>query len=331
MRGKEECIMGAFCAKCGGPLLPDGTCPKCSSPFQAAGDLGGGMSEKRPAAPAPATARPEPPKPAAAPRPAAPRPAASKPETKGKKAAAPRAERRPEKKKGRGGKRIGLLILTLALVAAATVGVVYFIMNRAGKPQGAANADAQEPAGTGKVEIDRDAIKNEPPEGEATLPELDVDAYFKKLGEIESVDSADAQRTESETMRDLAARGFGEQPITVLYASDGSVLDEEKEISKDSGDAHPVYETVYVTEKGAVWRITVTNGELRAEPVTFIQDSGWKTPVALSEHETMFFNDTATTEIYTILPDPDAYVLKTVERIDAEFLEDLTAGEVRGL
>ena len=37
MRGKEECIMGAFCAKCGGPLLPDGTCPKCSSPFQAAG------------------------------------------------------------------------------------------------------------------------------------------------------------------------------------------------------------------------------------------------------------------------------------------------------
>ena len=228
MRGKEECIMGAFCAKCGGPLLPDGTCPKCSSPFQAAGDLGGGMSEKRPASPAPAPARPaaprpEPPKPAAAPRPAAPKPAApkpaaSKPETKGKKAkAAPRAERSPEKKKGRGGKRIGLLILTLALVAAATVGVVYFLMNRAGKPQGAANADAQEPAGTGKVEIDRDAIKNEPPEGEATLPELDVDAYFKKLGEIESVDSADAQRTESETMRDLAARGFGEQPMAPCW------------------------------------------------------------------------------------------------------------------
>ena len=55
------------------------------------------------------------------------------------------------------------------------------------------------------------------------------------------------------------------------------------------------------------------------------------TPVALSEHETMQCYDPTTNRFYTILPDPDAYVLKTVERIDAEFLEDLTAGEVRGL
>ena len=312
--------MGAFCGKCGGPLNENGVCPRCASPFSAAGDLGGASTPPKPAPAAPTA-------PTSAPRPAEP--------VEPKRAAAPKsanpAKSGGKKKKKKGGKRVAIFILVLALVAALVIGGIYLLVKHVIKG-GGKNA-AEMAAASAPVEIDYSSLNNEPPEGELEPIELDVAQYFGDIGEVEAViDAKDAEAlSEEEAIHSLAARGFTEQPVIAYYTEDGAPLDEETEASGDSFAVHPVYETYYFTEDGAVWRITLTNGAIQAVPVSFMQDGNWSVPVMLAETESIMCYDPSSNSFYRVVPDDAVYDLKSVERIDAQFLEDLSAGEVRGL
>ena len=166
---------------------------------------------------------------------------------------------------------------------------------------------------------------------EVTPP--DADAYFASnsniISEISATDS-DAVFTEAEACDILAARGFGEYPITTEYSMEGEYF-EAAEISDSSSTEHPIYQTYYVTENEDIWTIFIINGTIMANPVSYNVQSDFDVQTILSESNTVMSYDSTTNKFYETIPKESELRVKTVSRIAAGVLDELSIGAIDGL
>ena len=222
-------------------------------------------------------------------------------------------------------KRVFVLVLILALIAALAVGYLYLVLGRAVKPDGGAGAN--DTAASAAPASDEPA--SAAPEETEQLPQIDPDTYYAEIGEVLSVTEtakSDAVQTEKDVTAELRARGFTEK-ITTSYAMGGKFLDEAA-VSADSTDRHPVYEMYFTSSEKVLWLISEVNGVIMAQPLTYLNDNP-DSPVLLAEGESVTAYDSASDSFYELVP--SRYTLKTVDRIDFETLDGLTLREVEQL
>lgn len=164
---------------------------------------------------------------------------------------------------------------------------------------------------------------------EADLTEILV--YYSDLGKVvSSVSVRDAQNVpaEEQLCLDLSARGFSQQPVTYTHSSDGTYLG-ETEIDAPSSDKHPNYETYYTTESGEVWLVFVINDVIMANPLSYNLSGEAKTFTLLSEKDTIASYDSETNYFFELLPHAQTAKVITVDRIDAQTLENMTVEVIR--
>lgn len=161
----------------------------------------------------------------------------------------------------------------------------------------------------------------------------DADDFYKQNSQIVSqvnVINSDDVQTETEICNNLAKRGFEDYPVATEYSMGGDYF-EATTISKTSSEKHPIYQTNYVTSNGEVWTIFVINGSVMANPVSYNMQSSLGVQVIISESETITSYDSTTNKFYKTIPEKSALIVKVVEEINVETLENLTFGVIDGL
>lgn len=155
---------------------------------------------------------------------------------------------------------------------------------------------------------------------------LDSDEYFQHNSQVtEEINANDSDEilTEAEIVETLTKRGFKDVPITTEYSMNG-IYNDACEISDDSSVKHPIYESYYVTEKNELWTIMVINGDIMAIPVSYNLQSSLGVQVVISESTSVTSYDSATNKFYKNIPNESVMIVKVVEKINAETLENLT-------
>lgn len=153
----------------------------------------------------------------------------------------------------------------------------------------------------------------------------DAESYYDENAVIRSVDPAKRDKdnmSEKEVLEELASRGFAGLPVTTDYSIDGSLI-EEREISEDSSEKHPIYETNYIDSNDEVWNITLIGGSITASPVTYNYEHEGEVPLLVSETEEIVSYDSSENSFIRTLPKESALRVKTVKRIDAATLESI--------
>ena len=128
-------------------------------------------------------------------------------------------------------------------------------------------------------------------------------------------------------MRD---RGFDAYPVTYEFDMGGEDA-KDAEITVESQEKRPMYETVYKATNGDFWRIYVINDSIMAYPVSFNLNStkGAELLVSESEHLTRYDHDS--NKFFVTIPIESEAIVKTVTKIDAETLNTLTSEEINEL
>jgi len=326
--------MNQFCGKCGKPMKPGAQfCPHCGQKILT-------MADDTPVVPV------QPPKPFLTPEEKAKQKQEKKQawsdakeryktDTKQKKKAK-RASLTKKQKQIRIWIKIGLLVI---LLAAVVVGG-YFVLDSFGifdttddSAGGNGSSVTSTPAPTpsqpqsnGSIGINNPPSDPMPPSYEVSRP--NADQYYAQNGTIISQAPASASAsTEAVAYQALVSRGFTAYPITTEYAIDGSLID-EKTISNAGTEQHPMYTTYYITQQGMVWTIYEIGGQVFANPVGYNTEYNNTVPVLLSESTTITSYDSQTGKYYVNQPLPTVTVVKTVARIDAVTLENMTVQEV---
>ena len=163
-----------------------------------------------------------------------------------------------------------------------------------------------------------------------TIERPDALEALKEIGMVtswSSLSSSENVQSEAEAYKELTKRGFTQAPITTVYSSDGTYM-EETEISASSKEVHPEYQTLYISMSGVIWSIQLVNGTVIANPLSLNTGDYWETIHFLSENGMLFQYDSATKAFIGVLPEPSEMHVRTVERIDAATLDAITAEEV---
>ena len=152
----------------------------------------------------------------------------------------------------------------------------------------------------------------------------EADEYFGSKANILSKTNAfisDKVHTEAEAYSNLTARGFTQTAITADYSINGNYTG-DAEISGDSKEKHPTYQTYYVSADESVWMILETNGRVFA--VTVSQDPGSDSGIVVSESESIVSYDSASNSFYELSPkESSGTVVVTVPHIDSQTLDSL--------
>lgn len=180
---------------------------------------------------------------------------------------------------------------------------------------------------------DSDDSSVDPDADFAALFEDDYDAeeYFQNnatvISAINAADSADIHN-EADAYQNLTDRGLSDSGITADFDMNGEIL-EDAVITDTSSDSHPSYTTYYETSAGDLWSINEINGVVMAMPVSYNIDR--EVPVIITETGTVMSYDLYSNKFYETIPNETEMIVKTVDRIDAETLENLTAGAIDAL
>lgn len=137
-------------------------------------------------------------------------------------------------------------------------------------------------------------------------------------------------QSEANAIAFLMGRGFKNLTITADRTIDGQAL-ENYEVSLESQDKHPVYYLSYTTEEGDQWTITVINGSIYAEPVTYNEadESGKKT--ILTEKETVTVYDSEKNEYIEGTPTEEDGSYRLSETINKELIDSMNAEAISSL
>lgn len=308
--------MAKFCVYCGGPLNPDGNCPKCAAKRRA-GNAASPAPDAKPAArPAADSAK----------HPAAPKSsAAKKPDPKGKKKKSP---------------ALPIVLISLAVLILACIALCalqYFkVVNIpfVGKLLTSIGLQKEEEQTTEEEELDAYGWNDDtPPEliSENTVQRPDALETAKQIGTVvsqTSIASSTTMQTGAEAYYDLVGRGFTQDSVISYYGGDGAFLEEERENTYATTEKSPFYLTTYVTQKGDIWMIVSTNGRIAAYPFTYNSGDYWQVLHVVSETDTFLQYDSVSKTFIEVSPKPSEVYIKTVARIDAATLESMTAEEV---
>lgn len=162
---------------------------------------------------------------------------------------------------------------------------------------------------------------------EETEPAISAEEkFYQENGEIlrtVDVNTSDDVPTEEEVMTLLSARGFVDFPITFDYGMDGAYVGEE-EITGDAATKHPMYQTFFISENQELWTIFVINGAVIANPVSYNLESTRETQLLISESQEITSYDSNANKYYVTIPKESAVIVRTVDKIDAETLNQLT-------
>lgn len=156
--------------------------------------------------------------------------------------------------------------------------------------------------------------------------ETDAKKYYTANSDI--IDIIDVTKskevlTETEATTLFKERGFIDQPMISSYTIEGEFID-EYEISDDSNEKHPMYETYYLSKTGEVWTILVVNGMIVAYPVNYNLESDLSGELFISESEKITSYDEEDNKFYVTVPYETASIVKIVSRIDTETLDGLS-------
>lgn len=158
----------------------------------------------------------------------------------------------------------------------------------------------------------------------------DAESYYEEnadiVSKIDAKDSIDVP-TEDEICVELISRGFEGDSITTEYDMDGT-YSEPIDISNSSSDKHPVYQMDYLSKNGDLWNISVINGSVLANPVSYNIQSNLNVQVIVSEKDTIMSYDSTTNKFYETIPNESALIVIHVDTINAETLDSLTIGEI---
>ena len=164
-------------------------------------------------------------------------------------------------------------------------------------------------------------------------PELeirDADAYFSEHGtvlDVANLQDEDAMLTEAGAYELLNERGFSDYRITAGNDSEGNMT-EPAEISPNSKNRHPIYETYYVSAQNILWVITVTGHTVTANPLSFNLESEKEVMIIVTETEYVTSFDNASRRFFRTVPAESVLALKKVERIDKAALDQMTWEEL---
>lgn len=162
---------------------------------------------------------------------------------------------------------------------------------------------------------------------EETEPAVSAEEkFYQENGEIlriVDVNTSEDVPTEEEVMTLLSARGFADFPITFDYGMDGAYVGEE-EIAGDAATKHPMYQTFFISENQELWTIFVINGAVIANPVSYNLESTRTAQLLISESQEITSYDSNANKYYITIPKESAVIVRTVDKIDAETLNQLT-------
>ncbi|MBE7049419.1 MAG: hypothetical protein E7394_01435 [Ruminococcaceae bacterium] len=154
----------------------------------------------------------------------------------------------------------------------------------------------------------------------------DADEYFQKNATVNmelGALTSETAFTESDVCRLLEERGFENISVTTNYTMYGEYTD-EVQISRYSSDAHPMYQAFYTAADGDVWMILIVNDAIMANPISYNTDHASNVPIFVSETDTLTSYDSTLNKFYISVPKRNIAVVKTVDIIDAETLNNLT-------
>lgn len=252
----------------------------------------------------------------------------SRKEKKVEKKAVKKTKKDAEKSRGSKGKKsrrfLVRSVLSLIIVLLITVLLNYFGIIQVPILNNFMTKIGVESELTGTKEMDIDSLKIEHP---------DADEYYKHnakvISEINAKKSKEV-KTEKELISTVKSRGFSEYPIFSEYSIDGEFYTATN-ISDDSSDKHPIYQTCYVSSSDELWTIFVINGDVIANPVTYNMQSELGVQLLISESEAITSYDSVTNKFYKTIPNKSEVILRVVNKIDAETLDELTIGVIDGL
>lgn len=134
--------------------------------------------------------------------------------------------------------------------------------------------------------------------------------------------------TEAGVSELLQSRGFVDYPVVYGSLSTGEDVD-ERTISSDSTDTHPVYQTFYFSEKNEeLWTLYVINGDIFVYPVSFNLESDLGAELLVSESGTITCYYADTDSFYVTVPYQTAAIVLTVGEINADTLDSLSIAEI---
>ena len=168
-----------------------------------------------------------------------------------------------------------------------------------------------------------------------TVAQSDMQAaaaeYYEENSEeviaIESAEETEQIFTEKEALTLMAERGFTSYPLTYDYDMDGNYMD-EKEASPDSDEKHPMYQTYFVGENASIWSIFIVGRTIIANPVSYNLESDLNAQTLVSESDSLTSYTEMGNKFYHTIPKDSAVILKVVDQITSQKLNELTFEEV---
>lgn len=155
---------------------------------------------------------------------------------------------------------------------------------------------------------------------------IDADNYFGENSSIISsveVNSSNKAKTEADAYNLLTSLGFSMYEITTEYSMNGTYYSAVG-IDETSDEKHPMYQTYYISAKGEVWTVILIGDVIMAYPVSYNIQAEKGVSVMFSETESIMSYDSATNKFFETIPNESALIIKVVETINSETLENLT-------
>ncbi len=157
---------------------------------------------------------------------------------------------------------------------------------------------------------------------------IGADEYYSKNAKVISVTKvkeSDKVPSEQEAAKLLSDRGFDTEGIVTDYTMDGDYLD-ETEIEDSSTEKHPLYKMLYVSESDILWNIYMINGVITAYPVSYNLVSERDAVLLITESNAITSYDYNSNQFFETIPNESEMIVRKIEKIDKEALDNLTIG-----
>lgn len=156
-----------------------------------------------------------------------------------------------------------------------------------------------------------------------TVETIDADDYFEENATVLNTFKASTSENllnQAEAIKGFKERGFTDADIYYDYSKEGEFLD-EKIASNDETSAHPMYYTVFISDKEEYWIIYLIDDAYYANPLSYNQDK--EVATYLSETDSLLSYDNVTDQFYETIPNETMINVVKVNQIDAETLNSI--------
>jgi hypothetical protein len=161
------------------------------------------------------------------------------------------------------------------------------------------------------------------------IERLSAKEYLSEIGKVTDKTSAKKVEllTEAEAYKEFSKRGFDDISIVAYYDIKGNSIGTQ-EISSRGKDKHPSYHALYSSPSGVVWNISLAGDIFYAVPLSLNNEGAFDVPYTITEAKYYWVYDGVENAFFTVDLDDDVAVLKRVNKIDADTIDELDAKEI---